>query len=228
MVFVTLVASGIVISISTCLNVWNRATEAAEINQEARAILDMLSRDVQMTYLGLDGKAGYVLGEGPPAGGQPVDTLELATQSSSISRLGLLPEERLPKWDDSERPPVTDYVVVRYEWLAQEGEAPAGLYRTVSVVPTARTEDELELGEPTAYEVSTELVSTAVARLRYEYYDSEGQSWTSSWDTLADRGRALPAISVKLTLRDAGRGGRGKRAQKRDHVFETTIPVGAS
>jgi hypothetical protein len=219
MVFVALVASGIVISISTCLNVWDHATEAAETNQEARGILDMLSHDIQTTYLGLDGKTGYVLGESPPAGEPPVDALELSAQSSAVSRLALLPDEMLPQWDDPGRPPVTDYVVVRYEWRAKQTDAPAGLYRMVSVVPTARSLEEIDAGEPTAYEVSSELISASVVELYYQYYDGQNQVWVSNWDTSADRSLPLVAISVELSLRDA---------HDRDHVFKTTIPIATS
>jgi hypothetical protein len=216
MVFVALVASGIVISISTCLNVWDWATQAAETNQEARAILDLLSRDIQSSYPGLDQRAGYVLSQGAASGGAPINMLELSTQSSGVSRIALLPEEELPAWDDPGRPPVTDYVIVSYEGQKAGGDEPAELYRSVSVVPTARTQLELEAGEPTAYQVSSELISSSVVELRYQFYDGLEQEWVGGWDTAAEPDRPLLAVSVKLVLRDA---------RKRDHVYKTIVPT---
>ena len=213
MTFVALLASGITLSISTCLNVWRRSQETAELNQEARAIIELLSRDIRGSYLGLGREAGYFVGSPGTGADVSVDTLEFCTESSAVARVALLPDELRAEWGQDIRPPVTDYVAVRYELVKARTSGPAGLYRTTWVVPIA---DQWYEEEVPRQALSSEVISGAVVALRFQYFDGEG--WLSSWET-TPKDRRLPwAVSIDLTLRDA----RGS-----DHVYQTIASVAA-
>lgn len=211
MTFVALLAGGIVISISTCLNVWERSLETANLNQEARAVLEVASRDIRGAYLGLLGNAGFFTGMPAAAGDPPVDIIEVSTESSSPSRLALLPDERRPD-DPRLRPPVTDYVAVRYDWRPGDGTTPAGLYRTTMVVPDATVPPLGALPQPT----TSELISEAVALLEFRYFD--GTQWVDQWDAPLRVDRLPAAVFIKLTVVDA---------RERPHEFETIVPIPA-
>jgi len=211
MTFVALVATGIAVSISTCLKVWQRSLAAAELNQEARAVMQMLSRDIRGAHVGLRRDAGYFWGTPAGSSGSSIDTLELCTESSAPSRAALLPDEVRGEWDQAARPPLSDYVGVRYEERAADGDEPAGLYRMAYVVPGADPDLPDELGlEPT----STELVSRSVVGLRFEYLD--GEEWTGSWETNPEDTRLPRAVAIELTLRDE---------RERDHAYQTIVPI---
>jgi hypothetical protein len=213
MTFVAVLASGIALSISTCLNVWRRSQEAAELNQEARAIVELLSRDIRGAYLGLEKNAGYFIGKAPDIQESKVDTLELCTESSAVARAALLPDEVRAGWDQSGQPPVTDYVAVRYTFLEPEGDAPAGLYRSWHAVPVAQSaESEADASQA----LNWELVSEAVVALTFLYYD--GESWSGGWETAEDDPQLPLAVAIELTLRDA----RGS-----DHVYQSIVPIAA-
>ncbi len=221
MVFVALLVSGIGLSISTCLNVWRRSLETAELNQEARAVMALLSRDIRGAYLGLDRTNGWFIAAPPAESGGGVDTLEVCTESSAPTRLALLPEELRQRWSMGPHAPVSDYVMVRYEMPTASSAyppgggqgAPEGLYRTTWVPPLDRGKlsEQIELGP-----ARTELISTAVAGLRFRCYDGVG--WSDTWQTTREDRRLPAAVAVELTLRDA----RGH-----EHVFQTMVPIAA-
>ncbi len=211
MSFVGLLAAGITLAISTCLNVWQRSVDAAELNQEARAIVGLLSRDIGGAYLGLERRAGYLVGGPAGEGKHPVDTLVVCTESSSISRAMLLPEGLREKRAVEGYPPASDYVAVSYAWRAEAEEQPEGLYRTTQLVPRWHAETAYEWGTG---EMAPERISDAVVSLRFSYFD--GAQWVNSWET-TEQDRRLPwAVSIELVLRDA----RGS-----DHVYQTIVPV---
>ncbi len=223
MACVGLVAGGIALSITTCINVWNRSAESAEIQQEARALLEMISRDLRGLYLGLDQRTGYLVEmEGVQVErGSRVDTFELSTHGYAPERFALLPDDMRQSWDPAARPPLTDYVAVRYEWREETSDQPAGLYRVTSAVPSSEAAAEgAPEGEGAASEdiavISRQLISTSVVGLELSYYDATDETWVDAWDSTADPNRVLLDVSVKLTLRDA----RG-----RNHVFRTTVPI---
>jgi len=213
MSFVALLAAGITLSISTCLNVWQRSVETADLNQEARAVIELLSRDIGGTYLGLERQAGYLVGLPAEEGERAVDTLVVCTESSSLSRAALLPEELRASWDLGTHAPVTDYVAVKYEWLPPAEEAPEGLYRTTQLVPRgyATTPAGFVSGE-----MAPELISEAVVALRFRYFD--GKQWVDVWVTTEEDPRLPRAVSIELVLRDA---------RESDHVYQTIVPIRA-
>ncbi|MCJ7822895.1 MAG: type II secretion system protein GspJ [Armatimonadetes bacterium] len=213
MSFVGLLAAGIALTISTCLNVWRRSVEAAELNQEARAIVELLSRDVSGTYLGLERNAGYLVGIPAEEGQRAVDALVMCTESSSLTRAALLPEELRSTWDLATHPPVTDYVAVAYRWLDGSAGVPGGLYRTTQVVPRGYLPME-EL--PVTGEMTPELISDAVVGLTFSYFD--GRQWTGSWATTEEDTRLPSAVAIELVLRDA---------REKDHVYQTIVPIRA-
>lgn len=204
MTFVGLLASGIVISISTCLNVWTRSVESADLNQEARAVMEMVSRDLRGCYLGLVQTTGYFTGSPAKPGGVQFDTIEFTTQTSDLSRFALLPDEMRSQKQES-RPPISDYVAVHYGW--RTGQGVDGLYRTTWVSPGA-------MGEKRGGAESSELVSTALTSLRFRYFD--GAEWDDSFDSSTRSNNPPIAVSVSLTLRDA-------RGQERE--FQTVVPI---
>lgn len=227
MTFVGLLAAGIVITISTALRVWNRAMRMADLQQEARAVTGLLSRDIRGAYLGLPPDAtGYFLGgveqnEMTDQAAAPIDTLELTTESSSLAEVALLPDQVREDWDQQVRPPVADLVGVRWEWRAAEGRQLAGLYRVATVVPSPEPELNLDTGTPLG-QVADELISTQVEELQFRYYD--GEAWQESWDWL-EAGNSLPlAVSIVLTLR-AEQVGAGRRVQ--EYTLRTVVPVAA-
>ncbi len=228
MTFVSLLASGIVLSISTALRVWRLTTKQNEVNQEARAILELLGRDLRGAYVGWQMNGGFFLGgdpsdtetapgqaplnSAPTAAAAPVDTLFLTTDSSSAREASFLPEEELQQWDQEQEAPVSDQLAVRWEWReAGTGDdpQPAGLYRLTYVIPTNEPESLLaaEQGAEPGL-VRVELVSTAVKRLRFTYRGVNGEA--NSWDSreLRDptqsnpRERALKGVpqQVKIEL----------------------------
>jgi len=207
MTFVALLASGIVISISTCLNVWKRSAEAADLNQEARAVMEMISRDIHASYMGLGRDAGFFRGFPSQLGEAQIDSLEFTTESSDAWRVSLLPDE-LRSGRQNSRPPVTDFVGVRYEWGGGQ-DMPEGFYRTTWVVPGGRAVGGISEGSP-----SSELVSRALTSLRFRYFD--GTQWVASFDAYQGGFRPPFAVFAQLTLRDE----RG-----RDHGFQTIVPV---
>jgi len=211
MSFVGLLAAGIALTISTCLNVWRRSVDAAELNQEARAIIELLSRDVSGTYLGLEKNTGYLVGIPAEEGKRAVDALVMCTETSNLARAALLPEDLRATWDLATHPPVTDYVAVAYEWLDGSADAPEGLYRTAQVVPRGYL--PMETLAVTG-EMAPELISEAVVGLEFSYFD--GEEWTGSWATTEEDTRLPSAVAVELVLRDA----RGK-----DHVYQTIVPI---
>jgi hypothetical protein len=227
MTFVGLLATGIVVTISTALRVWNRAMRMADLQQEARAVTELLSRDIRGAYLGLPpDSTGYFLGglvesTTTDQAGPPIDTLELTTESSSLAEVALLPDEVREEWDQQVRPPVTDMVGVRWEWLAAGGGQPEGLYRTTSVVPSAEPEIDLNTGAELG-QVTQELISTEVAELRFRYYD--GEVWQESWDW-REAGNSLPlAVSIELVMRQEQTSVLGRA---HDYTFQTVVPIAA-
>ncbi len=232
MACVGLVAGGITLSISTCINVWNKAGEAAELNQEARAILELISRDLRAVYFGLDQETGYVIAQASQSGetagspsisgeaaGAQVASLELATHGSALERFTLLPDELRGDWDQATRPPLTDYVEVSYRWVEETTDRVAGLYRMTSAVPFAGAKptagEETEEAEPAGL-ISQELISSSVSGLQFKFYDGKDEKWLDAWDSRTEKGHPLWAVWVELKVKDA----RG-----RDHAFETTVPL---
>ena len=213
MTFVVLLASGITLSISTCLNVWRRSQEAAALNQEARAIVELLSRDIRGAYLGLDKDAGYFLGMPASDESVTIDTLEFCTESSSVARLALLPEEELSEWDEELRPIVTDYIAVRYEFREAASGASAGLYRTTWPVPVFEWS---LLEQPAGQHLNSELISDAVIALRFDYFD--GENWCGTWATTEDERKLPQAVAVDITVRDV---------RENDHEYYSIIPIPA-
>jgi hypothetical protein len=166
--FVVLLASGITLTISTCLNVWRQSLQKADLNQEARAILSLLSRDIRGAYLGLDGGTGYFVGIPAAQGEAKVDRLELCTESSAPTRVALLPDELRGEWAQETNPLVSDYVAVGYQLREDGDRGRLGLYRTRWVVPLILPKmlDQfgVERGQP-------ELISTQVVGLEFHYFD---------------------------------------------------------
>lgn len=214
MTFVAVLVSGITLSISTCLKVWQRAQETAELNQNARAILEVLSRDVRGAYLGLQRRAGYFLGgvsegTGSLFGGDAV--LEFTTESSAITKAGLLPVEEREEDVEEIGPPVTDFVAVRYELRSQTATDRDGLYRATWVVPIAEWLEE----QPAETEaVSLELISESVVAFTMTYYD--GESWLDEWATTEENLRLPGAVAVELTLLDT---------RYNEHVYQSIIQI---
>jgi len=240
MTFVALLASGIVISISTALKVWKRAAEANELNQEARAVMELLSRDLRCAYLGWDRQAGFFIGGAPQDTEAPMDALYFTTQSTSAAETGLLPDDVLKDWDPQQEPPVTDLVGVRWEWHEGTADAPEGLYRVTSVMPQL----EVPADESTAAtgEVSSEFISDAVEDLKFQYLDDE--SWSTSWDstgsaldttrkvgeqdTSTQVGKLPGAVSIEFALRDPSAGEnvpRGRVSKDKQHTFRTVVTL---
>jgi prepilin-type N-terminal cleavage/methylation domain-containing protein len=240
MTFVALLASGIVISISTALNVWKRTAEANELNQEARAVIELLSRDLRCAYLGLDHQTGFFIGGAPQEGESPMDALYFTTQSTSAAELGLLPDDVLKDWDPQLDPPVTDLVGVRWEWHEGTADTPEGLYRVTSVMPQLEVPEDEETA--VTGEVSSEFVSDAVEDLRFQYLD-EG-AWSTSWDSTgaafdiaqqvgeedtSPQVNHLPqAIAIEFVLRDPSVGEnvpRGRVSKDKQHTFRTVVTL---
>ncbi len=215
MTFVALLAGGIVISISTALKAWKRVAEANELNQEARAVMELMARDLRGTYLGLQRDTGFFLGLPAETSGAPIDSLYFTTQSSAAARVGLLPEEVLEDWDQTMEAPVTDLAGVFWGWeegTTGPGRQPGGLYRTTYVMPVLEQEEE-EAQESLVVtgEVGSELVSEAVEELRLEYYD--GESWGTEWDSRERENRAPLAAAIEFVLRDRREGENVRRSQ---------------
>jgi len=219
MTFVVVLVAGITLSISTCLNVWRRSQESAELNQEARAVSEVLSRDIRGAYLGLNRSSGYFLGTaGTEAQQTLADTglgegelLEFCTESSAMTRLALMPREESDPNTEEERPLTSDFVAVRYVMHDPTQDEPGGLWRLTWVAPRPEWLDE---PPPIEEAVSIEPISESVVGLRLEYYD--GESWLSDWRT-SEQGNRLPkAVAVEMRLLDS---------REKEHVYQSVIPV---
>jgi hypothetical protein len=211
MTFVAVLISGITLTITTCLKVWERSRETADLNQEARAIIEVLSRDIRGAYLGLHRRGGYFLAAGGRQGQQATPTLEFTTESSAIVRAALLPEAPRGRAGEQLAPPATDFVAVRYELLDEREADRPGLYRTTWVAPSA---DWLEEPPPLDEAVGVELISASVGDLRLRYWN--GESWTDGWESSEDNLRLPEAVAVQFSLLDA----RGN-----EHILESVILV---
>ena len=217
MVFVALLAGGIVITVSTALKVWSKVLQANEINQEARAIVELLSRDLRGAYLGRNQDTGVFAGGAPieDFGGLTlVDTLELTTESSAAGNVALLPEEVRSEWNQEEQPPISDLALVRWEWREARADRPAGLYRVRAVATHLEAETELGIEEPRGG-VSEELISSAVESLRLQYYD--GENWMPSWDSREQDNRLPQAVAIELELAPEDR--------EQTRTFETVVSI---
>jgi hypothetical protein len=217
MTFVAVLAGGITLSISTCLNVWRGSQETAELNQEARAIHEVLARDIRGAYLGLNKTAGYLIG-GPVEPGEGAnDLLELCTESSAMAQAALLPEEAQQQWAEAFHPPVTDYVAVRYEVVRGSERDQSGLYRTTWVAPR---EDWVYAERVERTALGSELISESVVGLRFRYFD--GAAWQVEWVSWPEGpmgpGRLPAAVSIEVTVRDS----RGE-----DHVYRSIVEIPA-
>jgi hypothetical protein len=219
MTFVIVLAGGIALSISTCVNVWRRAQEMAELNQEARAVSEVLSRDVRGAYLGLTRTGGYFLGTAGYGSDQlPTDAeaasdelLEFSTESSAMTRLALMPRDESDPALSEDHPVTSDFVVVRYIMHDPTGDEPGGLWRLTWVAPRPEWLDE---PPPVEEAVSVEPISESVVGLRLAYYD--GESWISDWRT-SEQGNHLPkAVAVEMKLLDS---------HEKEHVYQSVIPV---
>jgi len=209
MTFVALVATGIVLSISTSLNVWRQLTESADLNQESRAVVETISRDLRNSYMGLFRDVGFFTAVPAEEGQAPFDSVEFSADSSSISRAALLPED-LRSGTQEERLPVTDYVGVRYQWSPGGDGVPAGLYRTTWLVPgvgviapSASVETESE-----------ELISHALTRFELRYFD--GKEWATEYDSRDNDNRPPVAVLIRLALRDD---------HGREHDIQTVVSL---
>jgi hypothetical protein len=212
--FVVLLAGGITLTISTSLNVWRRSQESAELNQEARAVMEMLSRDIRGAYLGIEKNAGYFFGIPASANGDAFGRLEFCTESSAVVRVALAPDEYRDQWGLEIRPPATDYVAVRYELLEAQDDARAGLYRTTWAAPMF--EWALE-DEPQALPINTELISEAVMALRFEYFD--GEEWLSYWETTEEAVQLPRAVAIEISVSDV---------RDNEHVYRTIVAIPAA
>jgi prepilin-type N-terminal cleavage/methylation domain-containing protein len=204
MSFVALLATGIALSISTSLNVWRQLTESSDLNQEARAVTEMVTHDLRNCYMGLFGNVGFFSGLPAQEGEAPLDSVELTTGSSSVARAALLPDEMRALQQQS----VTDYVGVRYEWGSGGNGQPAGLYRITWPVPG------VSVIAPAAAEEGpkTELISHALARFELRYFDGTG--WSDEYDARDHENRPPVAIQVRVVVRDK---------HNHDHEFQTLV-----
>jgi type II secretory pathway pseudopilin PulG len=217
MMFVAVLVGGIVLSISTCLKVWERTQETADLNQEARAVFAVLARDIRGSYLGLHRTGGYFLGHAGASRGSLGDgqeLLELTTESSTITRAALLPAEASGVSPQPMAPPVTDFVAVRYELLRSTAELRGGLYRTVWVAPVA---EWLEERRSASEAMSDELVSESIIDMKLRYFDDV--EWLTAWATTEDNLRLPEAIAIELTLLDA---------RENEHVYRTVLSIPTS
>lgn len=187
------------------------------MNQEARAILEVLARDVRGAYLGLHRTGGYFIGgsgANRDASEGDRELLEFSTESSSMGRAALLPELAMPEPLDEPKqtgPPVTDFVAVRYEMRERTLDRPEGLYRFTWVAPAA---EWLEVKRSVSDAVSAEMISPAVTSVRLRYFDGEG--WLSSWTTSEDNLRLPEAVAVELSLLDT---------RENEHVYRTVVAI---
>jgi hypothetical protein len=157
---------------------------------------------------------GYFFGTPAAEGTAACDTLEFCTGSSALVRAALAPDENRDEWGQQIRPPLTDYVAVRYEFLAAHAGRRAGIYRTTWAVPVF--EWALE-DEPPGTPINIELVSEAVTDLRFEYFD--GEEWVDYWETTEESVQLPQAVDIELTVLDA---------RDNEHVYWTTVSIPAA
>jgi len=207
MSFVALLATGIALSISTSLNVWRQLAESSDLNQEARAVTEMVTQDLRNCYMGLFSNVGFFSALPAQQGQPPFDSVEFTTGSSSVSRAALLPDE-MRSGQQRVQQSITDYIGVRYGWSAGENGQPAGLYRTtwpvpgVSVIaPAAATESP-----------NTELISHALTKFELRYFDGTG--WSGEYDARDHDNHPPVEIQVVLVVRDE---------HNREHEFQTLV-----
>jgi hypothetical protein len=211
MTFVAILVGGITLSISTSLKVWERSKETADLNQEARAIIEVLSRDIRGAYLGIHRRGGYFLAGASGDQKATGPALEFTTESSAVTRAALRPPELQATPTEQTGPPATDFVAVRYELLEGRATSRPGLYRTTWVAPSANW---LQEQPPMSDAVGVELISESVVGVRFRYYDDD--KWVDSWATTPDKNRLPEAVAVQLRVLDA---------RSNEHVYESVISV---
>jgi hypothetical protein len=213
MVFVVILVTGITLSISTCLKVWTRSEEVSALNQEVRATLEVLARDLRGTYMGLQRREGYFITGGDADETSSHIVAEFSTESSLPSRAALLPEDERATRVSELGEPLTDFVAVRYELRDASGQDPPGLYRLTWVAPQAVWREVPPAAEDAA---AIELISADVAELHLLCFD--GEEWLDGWQTSAEAPRPPVAVAVELTVLDAN---------ENEHLYESIIHVPA-
>jgi hypothetical protein len=218
---VAVLIGGIALSISTCLKVWERSRETADLNEEARAIIEVLSRDIRGAYLGLHRRGGYFVAAQSPDTQGAGPSLEFTTESTTITRAALSPEAVMAT--EQAGPPATDYVAVRYELLNEDQVERPGLYRVTWVAPLA---DWLEKEPVTGDAMGVELISESVSNLRLRYWD--GGEWRGGWETAPENLRLPNAVAVELTLAVTRKDERGRPYIASKHAYQSVISVPAA
>jgi len=216
MSFVAALVGGIALTVSTAFKVWDRSQEIAELNQEARAIFEVLSRDLRGAYLGHTKRGGYFLGGADSQHPDASQSFEFTTESSSLTRLALLPPDEIEVWDLETEvlpPPITDFVAVRYLLMEATSDMNPGLYRLTWAAPTPDWVEERR-SESEAFRI--ELISPSVNSVRLWYFD--GEDWLGSWTTSEQNLRLPKAIAAELILLDE---------QGNKHHYETICHVPA-
>ena len=240
MIFVVMLATGIVMSITTALRVWKLTTEQNDLQQEARTIMDLVTHDLRESYLGVGRTGGFFIGGIPsdqldttPTG--PTDPLFLTTQSTSGEQTSFLPEEAQQQWDQTVERPISDTIAVNWQWMdatSGAGDQPAGLYRTTEIVQTMNPDNQpLDESGMALGVVTSEFVSDRVKSLRFRYYD--GQQWLDSWDSRQQQLHAPQQVSVELELLDpsepANESGtwvsNTASSGERKHVYRTVVSL---
>lgn len=205
MALVMVLVGGIALTVSTSLRVWERTRETAELNQEARAIMDLLARDLRGAYLGLYRKSGYFL-----AGEQHRGTaLEFTTEQAGLARVALSPEAAAQPVGLSTEPPASDFIAVRYEFDAPSGNTPGTLVRRTWVAPVGTW-----LAEPPAASaaIAEEHITDSLLALTFRYYD--GNKWQEAWETSEDNLQLPKAVAIELTLQDG---------RKHEHTYQSIV-----
>jgi type II secretion system protein J len=204
MALVSVLVGGITLTISTSLRVWERSRELAELNQEARAIMEMMTRDLRGAYLGLYRQSGYFLAQS----GTDEATLEFTTENAAMARTALRPEAELVLTEESTETPTSDFVAVRYRLIGGE------LTRMSLLAPK---EAWLTETPETAGAALEDILSDSVAEMQLRFYD--GAEWVTGWET-AEEDRQLPrGVSIEFVLVDE----RGN-----EHSYQSMVSLAAS
>jgi prepilin-type N-terminal cleavage/methylation domain-containing protein len=178
------VTAGVTMVLSTSLNAWRAGQERDGFSQQAQAILDTITRDVQASFLG---RKGFLVSSEEE---QDRYALDCTTLSRRMLRLLYASEKEEPLGEN-----LSDHAQVVYFTQAGENEGTFALYRQEVCPPTSQPLQQEERDTQKA-----QLLSDRVASFKLRCYD--GQDWLDAWDSLAEQGqRSLPAaIEIALTL----------------------------
>ena len=178
------ISAGVAIVMSAGLNAWRAGQEHDDFSQQAGAIIDTVTQDLRVSFLGR--KGFFVCSEEEPQ----LYALDCTALSRRTLRLAYLTEKDEPSDEN-----ISDLTQVAYYTEPTDDQDRFALYRQEICPPQAEP-----LAEEDRDTENAQLLSDKVASFELRFCD--GQDWLDEWDTATQAAQtSLPAAAeISLTL----------------------------